>query len=419
MQVRRVAMLCVHTSPLEQPGTGDAGGLNVYVSELSRELAARGVAVDLFTRATRSDQAPVMAIAPGVRVLHVLAGPFARTDKLALTGELCAFAADVMRVEAARGPGYYDVIHSHYWLSGQAGAIVRARWGIPLVHSMHTLAKVKNATLPYGDLPEPPIRLAGETEVAYSADRLVANSEAEATALVTMYGADPSRVVTVHPGVDLDLFRPGDQASARQQLGMPADADVLLFVGRLQPLKAPDMVLRAAGELLARDPSRRLSVVIVGGPSGSGTEEPGRLRSLARELGVSARFEPPVDRAGLVDWYRAADVTVVPSRSETFGLVALESQASGTPVVAASVGGLQTAVRHGRSGYLVSEHDQAAYADAIQRVLGDHRFRPGARTHAERFSWHEATDRLLAVYADAHSSLELSRVPEPLAYAAS
>jgi D-inositol-3-phosphate glycosyltransferase len=422
MRVRRVAMLCVHTSPLDQPGVGDAGGLNVYVAELSRELAARGVEVDLFTRATQSDQPSVVSLAPGVRVRHVLAGPFARADKLALTGELCAFAAEVMRMEAAHGPGYYDVVHSHYWLSGQAGAMVRARWGIPLVHSMHTLGKVKNATLSYGDLPEPPIRMAGETDVVYAADRLVANSEAEARALVDLYGANPARVVTVHPGVNLDMFRPGDQANARWRVGLPTARDVLLFIGRLQPLKAPDMVLRAAAELRAREPSHPVSVVVVGGPSGSGTEEPDHLYRLAQELEVSARFVAPVDRGQLVDWYRAADVTVVPSRSETFGLVALESQASGTPVVAASVGGLQTAVRHGRSGLLVTEQEPAAYADAVQRVLDagefGHRLRVGARQHAERFSWDLATERMLGVYVDARRSVELVRFPDELAVAA-
>jgi D-inositol-3-phosphate glycosyltransferase len=282
------------------------------------------------------------------------------------------------------------------------------------VHSMHTLAKVKNATLPYGDQPEPLVRIAGEADVVHTADRLVANSPAEARALVGLYGADPRRVVTVHPGVDLEVFRPGDLEAARRRLGLPPRGHVLLFVGRLQPLKAPDLLLRAAAELMARDPSLRqqLTVVVIGGPSGSGVHEPAQLRRLARELGLagSVRFVPPVRRPHLVDWYRAADVTVVPSRSETFGLVALESQASGTPVVAASVGGLQTAVRDHCSGLLVPTPDAAAYANAIDQVLRRDdfaaRLRRGARTQAERFGWDSTAERLLEVYADARRALE-------------
>jgi D-inositol-3-phosphate glycosyltransferase len=412
MRIRRVAMLCVHTSPLDQPGVGVAGGLNVYVAELSRHLAKHGVEVDVFTRATKGKQPPVVPVLPGVRVRHVFTGPNGRLDQRALTAELGSFAAGVMR--AAHGPGHYDVIHSHYWLSGQAGAMVRARSGIPLVHSMHTLAKVKNATLPYGDHPEPLVRIAGEADVVHTADRLVANSAAEATALIGLYGADPDRVVTVHPGVDLEQFKPGSQGQARHRLGLPVHGNVLLFVGRLQPLKGPDVVLRTAAELIDRAPAHResLTVVVIGGPSGSGANELDRLHRLACQLGLdgAVRFVPPVDRRHLGDWYRAANVTVVPSRSETFGLVALESEACGTPIVAASVGGLQTAVRDGYSGLLVPGHEPRAYADAIERVLGDHDFaahlRHGARTHAEQFGWDVAAERLLHVYADTRPALE-------------
>jgi len=417
MRVRRVAMLSVHTSPLEQPGVGDAGGLNVYVAELSRQLAARGVEVELFTRATSSDQPPTVELAPGVLVRHVLAGPYSGLDKLDLAGELCGFAADVMRYEAARGPRYYDVLHSHYWLSGQAGMMVRARWGVPLVHSMHTLAKVKNATLAPSDRPEPTIRLLGEHQVVEGADRLVANTEAEARELVTLYGADASRVATVHPGVDLALFSPGDRAVARQRLGLSLDGDLLLFVGRLQALKAPGLVLQAAAEMLRRDPARRhtLTVAIVGGPSGSGAGEPERLRRMVHELGLDdlVTFAPAADRVRLADWYRAADVTVVPSRSESFGLVALEAQASGTPVVAASVGGLRTTVDHGTSGLLVPDHEPAAYADALETVLRGDAFarglRVGARAHAEGFGWATAADRMIEVYEAARGSLDAGR----------
>jgi D-inositol-3-phosphate glycosyltransferase len=233
---RRVAMVSVHTSPLDQPGTGDAGGMNVYVVEISRRLAALGVEVDLITRATSSDLDPVVELEPGVTVRHVTAGPFEGLAKEDLPAQLCAFTSGVMRIEATREPGWYDLVHSHYWLSGQVGWLAAERWDVPLVHSMHTMAKVKNLTLADGDTPEPVARAIGEAQVVEAADRLVANTEEEARQLVELYDADPHRVVTVPPGVDLDLFGPGSVAASRARLGLPADAVVLLFVGRIQPL---------------------------------------------------------------------------------------------------------------------------------------------------------------------------------------
>ena len=221
-----------------------------------------------------------------------------------------------MRAEAARPEGWFDLIHSHYWLSGQVGWLASERWNVPLVHSMHTMAKVKNRDLAAGDTPEPAMRVIGEQQVVAAADRLVANTDDEAHELVDLYGADPDSVDVVHPGVDLDLFTPGSMIEARRRRGLADDAVVLLFVGRIQPLKAPDVLVRAAAEMVARDPALRgrLVVAICGGPSGSGLAQPTSLIDLARELGVAdlVRFEPPSDRATLVDWYRAADVAVVP-----------------------------------------------------------------------------------------------------------
>ena len=406
---RRVATLSVHTSPLDQPGTGDAGGMNVYVLETARRLAEMGVAVDVFTRATSSSLPPMVEAAPGVLVRHVIAGPYEGLDKADLPPQLCPFTSEVLRVEAQHEAGWYDLVHSHYWLSGQVGRVARSRWGVPLVHSAHTLAKVKNASLADGDTPEPLGRLVGEDRTVAQADRLVASTPDEARQLRGLYGAREDQVVTVPPGVDLELFRMADASAARTRLGVPPDAVVLLFVGRIQPLKAPDLLLRAVPPLLERQPELRgrLRVLVVGGPSGTGLDRPEALHKLAARLGIAdlVRFEPPAPPDLLADFYRAADVTVVPSHSESFGLVALESQACGTPVVAAAVGGLPTAVSDGVSGLLVDSRAPDAFAAALERVVAEPGLRArlsrNARAHAEQFSWERTAEGLLAAYRGA------------------
>ena len=400
---RRVAVLSVHTSPLDQPGTGDAGGLNVYVVETSRQLAARGVEVEVFTRATRSDLPPQVELAPGVTVRHLTAGPFEGLSKGDLPAQLCALASGVLRAEAAHEPGHYDLVHSHYWLSGQVGWLAAERWGVPLVHTAHTLAKVKNLALADGDAPEPLSRLVGEDQVVRASDRLIANTAAEARQLVELYDADADCVVTVAPGVDLEHFRPGEAGSSRALVGVPPDAVLLLFVGRLQPLKAPDVLLRAAARLLEQRPDLRdrLVVAVLGGPSGS---SPDWLPALAAELGLAdvVRFEAPSGPERLRAWYRAADVVAVPSHNESFGLVALEAQACGTPVVATDVGGLRTTVRDGVSGLLVPGHGADDWARALLRAVEDRvRLSAGAVEHAGAFSWSATADGLLAAYRDA------------------
>ena len=407
---RRIATISVHTSPLDQPGTGDAGGLNVYVVEVARQLARRGIEVEIFTRAVCPDTPPAVEMAPGVLVRNVVAGPFEELDKNALPGQMCEFTFGVLRTEAAFDPGRYDLLHAHYWLSGKVGAVAAGRWGVPLVQSMHTLGKVKNLALASGDCAEPEVRIRGEAEVVAAADRLVANTTEEARQLVELYGASPWRVETVNPGVDLSVFRPvPSAAAARRQLGLPADAVVLVFAGRIQPLKGPDVVLRAAAALLRSSPSLagRLVVVFVGGPSGSEVGAPGRMADLAADLGLAGRvrFEPPCPQAELADWYRAATAVLVPSHSESFGLVALEAQACGTPVVAAAVGGLRTAVRDGFSGILVDGHDPVAWARVLSGLLGSPgllaELSRGALAHASAFGWPAAADRLIEVYTGA------------------
>ena len=409
----RVAMISLHTSPLDQPGTGDAGGMNVYVVELSKQLAERGIAVEIYTRATSSKLPPTVEAYDGVLVHHVHAGPFEGLSKDALPGQLCVFAREVLRAEARHPEGWYDVIHSHYWLSGQVGALVRDRWGVPLVHSMHTMAKVKNELLAEGDTPEPEGRVIGEEQVVEAADMLIANTDIEAEQLVELYDADPGNVEVVHPGVDLSVF--AARAGARSRLGLPDDAVVLMFAGRIQPLKAPDVLLRAVALMLEQDPSLRprLVVPVVGGPSGSGLEHPESMAELATSLGIAdvVRFVPPVAQLELADWYAAATLVCVPSYNESFGLVAVEAQAAGTPVVAAAVGGLTTVVRDGRSGYLVEGHDPGDYAAVMRRIvdapaLREHLSR-GALDQAHRFTWDRTAERTIEVYRAAEDAMRL------------
>jgi D-inositol-3-phosphate glycosyltransferase len=404
---RRVAMISVHTSPLEQPGTGDAGGMNVYVDQTARRLARRGVAVEVFTRATAADQPARVQADEGVVVHNIVAGPFRGLRKEDLPGQLCAMTAGVLG-RAAGGAGF-DVVHSHYWLSGQVGWLAKERWGIPLVHTMHTMGRVKNATLAPGDRPEPRSRIIGEQQVVDVADRLVANTAAERADLVHRYRAAPGLVDVVPPGVDLDVFHGHGREEARARLGYRPEERVVLFAGRLQPLKGPDVLVRAVHELARLDPglAARTRLVFLGGPSGTGLELTGSPAELAAQLGVPATFLAPVPHGALREHYVAADAVAVPSHSESFGLVALEAQACGTPVVAARVGGLPLAVAEGRSGLLVDGHDPADWAASLRRVLGDDPLRDqlgaAARPHARSMSWEATVDRLLASYAAAHT----------------
>ncbi|MEU0339153.1 D-inositol-3-phosphate glycosyltransferase [Streptomyces bobili] len=410
---RRVAMLSVHTSPLHQPGTGDAGGMNVYIVELAQRLAAINIEVEIFTRATTGGLAPTVELAPGVLVRHIDAGPYEGLAKEELPAQLCAFTHGVMQAWAGQRPGHYDLVHSHYWLSGHVGWLAAQRWGTPLVHAMHTMAKVKNANLADGDTPEPAARVIGEMQIVAAADRLIANTAEEAGELAGHYGAEPGKIAVVHPGVNLARFRPADgRAAARARLDLPQDALIPLFAGRIQPLKAPDVLLRAVAVLLDQRPDLRSKIVvpIVGGPSGSGLAKPEGLEKLAARLGICdvVRFRPPVGQDQLADWFRAASVLVVPSYSESFGLVAIEAQATGTPVLAASVGGLPVAVRDGETGFLVQGHEPARYARVLAE-FADHpelsaRMGAAAARHAQSFGWDTAAAATADVYTAAVQS---------------
>ncbi|THV28098.1 D-inositol-3-phosphate glycosyltransferase [Glycomyces paridis] len=396
-------MVSVHTSPLAQPGTGDAGGMNVYVLNTARELARSGVEVEIFTRATSSEEPPTAEAAPGVLVHHLPAGPFEGLSKNDLPTQLCAFTGGLLRAEAHNRPGHYDLIHAHYWLSGQAAWVASERWGVPLVQTFHTLAKVKNARLADGDSPEPIGRVVGEEQITTEADLLIANTAAEADELREFYNADTRRVEVIHPGVDLGVFRPGDRRTARESLGLPADALIVAFVGRIQPAKAPDVLLRGLARLRVQHPAlaERIVPVFVGGPSNTDLYW---LPRLAADLGLGDRVQWRTPRSGeaLAQVYRAADAVAVPSYNESFGLVALEAQATGTPVIAAKVGGLPTAVADGRSGLLVDSHSADDWATALGRLMGEpdlrERLAAGARTHAALFSWQATAEGLGNAY---------------------
>jgi D-inositol-3-phosphate glycosyltransferase len=399
----RIAVLMVHTSPLEQPGIGDAGGMNIYVVESAQRMAAMGVSVDIFTRRTHASETETVEISPGVRVRYFDCGHGSLT-KEQLPAHIAGLSKEFLRLLKDEN---YDAIHSHYWISGKVAMPAAKELGIPLVHTMHTMARVKNLNLAEGETPEPMIRVQGETQVVAAANALVANTDAEAASLVSLYDACPDIVHVVSPGVDLYTFTPGQgRSAARTTVGLPQEALVVSFVGRIQPHKGPEVLIRATSELVKHSPLLRhkLIVNVMGGASGANTEEVDRLKELATWLGIDdvVRFSPPVPRADLAQWYRAADLVVVPSYSESFGLVALEAQACGTPVVATAVGGLRTAVADGISGVLVDGHDPKAWSSVIARLLQEPQRRVllsmGAIEHASHFGWDATARGTLDIY---------------------
>lgn len=399
----RIAVLMVHTSPLEQPGIGDAGGMNIYVVESAQRMAAMGVSVDIFTRRTQASETDIVEISPGVRVRYFDCGHGTLT-KEQLPVHIAGLSREFLRIVKDEN---YDAIHSHYWISGKVAMAASRELGIPLVHTMHTMARVKNLNLAEGETPEPMIRVQGETQVVAAAQALVANTDAEAASLVSLYDACPDIVHVVAPGVDLYTFTPGQgRSAARTVVGLPQDSLVVTFVGRIQPHKGPEVLIRATSELVKHSPLLRnkLIVNVIGGASGANTEEVDRLKELATWLAIDdvVRFAPPVARGDLAQWYRAADLVVVPSYSESFGLVALEAQACGTPVVATAVGGLRTAVADGISGVLVDGHDPKAWSSVITRLLQEPQRRVllsmGAIEHASHFGWDATARGTLDIY---------------------
>ena len=399
--MHRIAVLSLHTSPLTQPGAGDSGGMNVYVRELVSALAQAGVPSDVYVRRWADDLPEVVDVEPGLRVVHVPAGP-SEVPKEALPEVVDEFTDGVLaQLTANGGADAADALHANYWLSGVAGHRLKHELDLPLVSTFHTLARVKAET---GDS-EPERRVEAEAEVIRCSDTILANSTAEAAQLQRLYGADPDRIEIVPPGVIHAFFSPGPSAGARRALAHLdlGRGPVLLFCGRIQPLKGLDVAVRALAEL----DDRRAVLVAVGGASGrAGRFEVARIEKLAASLGVADRLRlvEPQPHHLLSTYYRAADVVLVPSRSESFGLVALEAAACGTPVVAAAVGGLRTLVEHGRTGFLVDGRDPAVFAAYAEQVLDNPALARELATQAARrarnFTWSTAAARLRRIYAD-------------------
>jgi D-inositol-3-phosphate glycosyltransferase len=396
----RLAIVSVHTSPLAQPGTGDGGGMNVYVRSLGRALARAGVASDVLTRVEDADLPRDVACEPGLVVRHLVAGPCRPLAKDELLPVVDAFSDRI--VDLYRDPRLRpDLLHANYWLSGLAVHRAKHRLDLPMVATFHTLARVKAHA---DGSPEPSARVAAEFEIVNCSDLVLAATQDEADQLVSWYDADPARVEVVPPGVDHHVFHPGDPAAARAALGLD-DRPVLLFVGRIQPLKGAELAVRTFARVASLDP--RAVLVVVGGPSGpDGPAELARARQAAVDAGVAHRvlFRPPVAHAALVDYYRAADVCLVPSRSESFGLVALEAAACGTPVVASAVGGLRSVVHDACTGFLVDGRDPDDFAAPVALLLGDPDLAAemgvSAAESSMRYSWDMMAVRLRRLYAD-------------------
>lgn len=407
----RIAVISYHSSPLLEPGIGDAGGMTVYVRAVAESLASRGFHTDIFTRAG-GGEIEITDIFPGVRVVAIPAGSPGPATKIELSAHVPEFVARI-RIFASSNGLTYSLIHSHYWQSGIAGVDLARGWDVPLVHSNHTLAKVKNRFLPPGETPESLERLAGESDVIAAADVLVASTDEEWEQIACLYGASHDRVKSIYPGVDHQLFAPASGATARAELGI-GDEAVLAYVGRIQPLKGLELALRALDQLVpALDGEIRL--IVVGGASGpAGERERDSLLELARDLGISdaVRLEGAKPHTSTPLYYRAADAVVVCSYSESFGLSALEAQACGTPVVATDVGGLRHIVKDGETGFLVDPRDPSVFAARLKTLLSDadlqQRFSAAALASSAAFSW-ERTARELA---DLYDCLITERLPE-------
>jgi D-inositol-3-phosphate glycosyltransferase len=394
--MRRVAVISLHTSPLLQPGSGDSGGMNVYVREMVSSLAQAGLQCTTYTRCDRIGLPREVLVEHNHTVVPVEAGPH-NLPKEALADVLDAFTAGVLDHITAHGG--VDVVHANYWLSGVVAHRIKHALDIPFVSTFHTLARVKAE----GGDPEPGWRDTTETELINCADAICVSCVEEEQQFRRLYGDPRGRIEIVAPGVEHAFFAPGERTGARAAIDMPVDVPVILFVGRIQPLKGPDVAIRALAELGRPD----ALLLIVGGASGTeGDGELARAHQLVDELGLHDRvhFVPPQPHHILSSYYRAADVVIVPSRSESFGLVALEAAACGIPVVASAVGGLQSLVDHGETGFLIPRRDPVEFAAAINRVLDDPllgaSMSVAAAARAKRYTWSFAAARLRRLYAD-------------------
>lgn len=399
----RVAMLSVHTCPLAALGGKETGGMNVYVRELSRELGRMGVKVDIFTRSQDPAIPREVAFADGVRVVHVPAGPEAPMAREAVYEHVPAFTEAVEDWRRAAGLTY-DLIHAHYWLSGAVALALRERWRVPVLQMFHTLGRLKNDAARSGRDREPDVRLHTEARIVAAADRLVAANSVERADLVRHYGAAAARIRVIPCGVDTTLFASLPQADARRCLGLGA-GPLLLYVGRIAPIKGLDTLLEALRRL--RQAGRPVRLLVVGGEA----DEPhdgheAELRALAGRLGLdgAVTFVGAQPQERLRCWYAAADVTVLPSYYESFGMVALEAMACGRPVIASRVGGLPTTIRDGLTGLLVRDGDAAALAARIAQVLDEPALRRALGREGVRWAaqhrWPCVAEAVCRVYAD-------------------
>ena len=406
----RVAMLSVHACPLAKLGGRDSGGMNVYVRELARDLGARGIEVDVFTRWRERYDPRIQQLGPNARVIHVESGPIGYWPKMAVYEHLDQFGEKLLEHVAAEGKRY-DLVHAHYWLSAKVARTLAEHWRVPRIQMFHTLGLVKREVLDEDIDGESDVRVAIEREAVRESAAIVAASTIELAELRQLYRADPSRVAVIPCGVDPEVFKPVRQADAREALGRDQCERLVLFVGRIEQIKGIDVLLRALGLLFQRHPDLRSDVclLVVGGALDPGDDAPEtekilELRRLVHEHRMEANvaFVGSRDQEQLALYYAAADVCAVPSLTESFGLVALEAMACGTPVVGTRVGGLQTLIEDGESGLLVPAGDDTALAEAIHAVLTDHRLRThlshGARERAERFTWNRVGQRMTELY---------------------
>ncbi len=393
----KIAMLSVHSCPLGKLGGKNTGGMNVYIRELARELGRRGHLVDVYTRAHESVHNQIVEFGRNARIIHLKAGEDEQIHKLAIYPHLADFASDLEHFRK-QNRIHYDVIHSHYWLSGWAGKWIQGWWNVPHITMFHTVGAVKNATA-VGER-EPELRLNTEKELVKGCHRIIASTDREREALTTYYGASPKAISVVPCGVNLDLFRPIDKAVALCHLGFNGE-DIILFVGRIDPLKGIDNLLRAMTYL----ENQRLRLVVIGGDAQSQPELE-RLKNLSRSLGIddSVAFYGLVKQEMLPYFYSAADLCVVPSYYESFGLVALESLACGTPVVATRVGCVESVIRHGETGYVVMDNRPRRLADKIALLLSTSNGKLEApqsiRESVNEFSWSNIADAIVTEYGE-------------------
>ncbi|PDV96968.1 glycosyltransferase [Candidatus Chloroploca asiatica] len=405
----RVAMLSVHSSPLARLGGKEAGGMNVYVRELARELGRRGIPVDIFTRTQSRATPTIEPLSCGVRVINLHAGPAAPYDKNLVQVHLPEFVSRV-RCFADGEDLSYDVIHSHYWLSGEAALRLRRSWGVPIVHMFHTLGALKNSVARSKEETETNQRIAIERRLMHEVDAVIAATSLDRAQMVWNYGAEADRINVTPCGVDLKRFQPSDQAAARQRLGLPANERLLLCAGRMEPLKGMDALIRALALLReqGRPDADALRVVLIGGEPETRPQawnaEQRRLDALRTHLGVAdqVRFLGAQPQELLPTYFAAADLVAVPSHYESFGLVALEAMASGVPVIASNAGGLALTIEDGRSGLLVPPNDHHALAERIAWVLDRPllaaQLRAGAHQRATEYGWPGIARRMSSIY---------------------